>query len=305
MRARSIGLGLLMALGVVCLARAAEPTKPIVLDVWPGPAPGEKGPIAEEKATTKPGTSTIVSLTNVSKPTLTVYRPDLEKDTGAAIVVCPGGGYNNLAWNHEGDMVGEWLSSIGVTGIILKYRVPRRPGQPRDEPPPQALMDAQRALSLVRGKAAEWGVDPKRIGMLGFSAGGHLTAWAATSFDRRGYEPVDDADKVSCRPDFAVMIYPGGVVKRGSDQLVPEIKVSSQTPPSFFAHAGNDQVSPENSVQMYLALKRAGVPAELHIYAAGGHGFGMRPSPMPCATWPQRCEDWLKNQGFLKPSAGH
>jgi acetyl esterase/lipase len=303
MRAATIGLSFLLAAGFAT-SRAADGPKPILLDVWPGSVPGEAGAIDEEKATTKGSPPVVVSVTTVSKPTLTVYRPERDKDTGAAVVVCPGGGYNMLAWDHEGEQVARWLNTIGVTGILLKYRVPRRPGQPRDQPPPQALMDAQRAVGLVRSKAAEWGVDPKRIGMLGFSAGGHLAAWAATNFEHRSYDPIDDADKVSCRPDFAVMIYPGGVVKRGSDQLAPEIRVTSQTPPSFFAHAGDDKVSPENSVLMYLALKRAGVPAELHVYANGGHGFGMRPSKNPCATWPERCAEWLRSQGVLKASEG-
>jgi len=158
-------------------------------------------------------------------------------------------------------------------------------------------MDAQRALSLLRSKAADLGIDTKRIGILGFSAGGHLGAWASTNADRRAYETIDAVDRIDCRPDFAVLIYPGGVVKRDSDVLAPEIRVTSQTPPMFFAHAGDDRVSPENSVQLYLALKRAGVPAELHIYASGGHGFGLRPSDKPCATWPKRCEEWLRSQG--------
>jgi acetyl esterase/lipase len=164
-------------------------------------------------------------------------------------------------------------------------------------------MDAQRAISLVRGKAKDLGIDPKRIGMLGFSAGGHLTAWTSTNFDKRSYEPIDEIDKVSCRPDFAVLVYPGGVVSKEKGDLSPEIRVTSETPPSFFAHAGDDKVSPENSVQMYLALKKAGVAAELHIYASGGHGFGLRPSKNPCATWPARCAEWMKSQGFLKADA--
>jgi acetyl esterase/lipase len=291
-----LGLGLLMVLGQCGLSRADGP---IALDLWPGKAPGETAPVGEEKAT-RNAQGVVTSLTNVSRPTLTVYPAPQANATGVAIVICPGGGYNNLAWDHEGEQVARWLNGIGVTGAILKYRVPRRAGTLRDQPPPQALMDAQRALSLVRSKAAAWGVDPKRIGLLGFSAGGHLTAWTATNPDRRAYEPVDDADKASCRPDFAVLIYPGGIVKGNSDDLAPEIRVSSQSPPCFFAHAGDDRVSPENSVRMYLALKRAGVLAELHIYNSGGHGFGMRPGAKPTASWPARCEAWLRDIGVLR-----
>jgi acetyl esterase/lipase len=189
-----------------------------------------------------------------------------------------------------------------VTAAVLKYRVPRREGTPRNVPPPQALMDAQRALSIVRSKASDWGVEPKKIGVLGFSAGGHLGAWVSTNFDKRAYEPVDESDKAGIRPDFAVLIYPGGVIKRGSDQLSPEIRVTSETPPTFLVHATND--SSENSALLYLALKRAGVPAELHIYSTGGHGFGMRPASQPYAAWPRRCEEWLKTQGVLKPDGG-
>jgi acetyl esterase/lipase len=196
--------------------------------------------------------------------------------------------------------VAAWLNSIGVTGIVLKYRVPRRPGTPGDQAPPQAQMDAQRAISLVRSRAKELGIDPKRIGMLGFSAGGHLTAWTATNFDRRSYEPLDEIDKESCRPDFAVLIYPGYLVPKDKSELAPDVRVSKETPPTFFAHAGDDGVSPLNSVVMYHALKKAGVPAELHVYASGGHGFGLRPTGKPCATWPQRCAEWMSAQGFLK-----
>ena len=278
---------------------AAQPAAmPQTLDVWPGKAPGEKGAIAPEKSERS---KSVTRISNVSHPTLTVYRPAKDKDTGAAVVIAPGGGYNILAWDLEGEEVARWLNSLGVTGIVLKYRVPRREGT--KGPPPQALMDAQRALSLVRSKAKEWGLDPHRIGMLGFSAGGHLTAWAATNFDKRAYEPVDDLDKVSCRPDFAVLVYPGGVVTRAKDELSPEIRVTKATPPTFFAHASDDRVRPENSVVMYLALKKVGVPAELHVYASGGHGFGLRPSARPCSTWPQRCAAWLRSQGFLSPKA--
>jgi acetyl esterase/lipase len=279
--------------------------QPLVLDVWPGKVPGETGGIGEEKVLeSKPGEKPVKRITNVSKPTISVYRPAKDKDTGAAVLVCPGGGYSILAWDLEGEEVAHWLNSIGVTGIVLKYRVPRRPGQPGDQPPIGPLQDAQRALSLVRSKATEWGIDPNRVGMLGFSAGGHLTASAATNFDKRAYEPADPVDKVSCRPDFAVLIYPGYLVPKDSRELASDIRVRKDCPPMFFAHAGDDRVSPENSVRMYLALKRAGVPAELHIYASGGHGFGLRPSDRPCSTWPQRCADWLRASGFLKSTAG-
>jgi acetyl esterase/lipase len=288
------------ALVVSGLARAADQTpQTIDLWLWRAAAPGEQGDIGPEKVQpAKPGQK-VKLITNVSRPMITIHRPAKDKDTGAAVLIAPGGGYNVLAWDLEGEEVAQWLNSIGVTGIVLKYRVPRRAGT--KGPPPQALMDAQRALSLVRSQAKEWRIDPKRIGMLGFSAGGHLTAWASTNFDRRAYEAADPlVDTVSCRPDFAVLVYPGGVVVKDSTELSPEIRVTKDTPPMFFAHAGDDRVSAENSAALYLALRKAGVPAELHIYASGGHGFGLRATGQPCATWPQRCAEWFKAQHILQ-----
>jgi acetyl esterase/lipase len=228
-----------------------------------------------------------------------MYFPPKEKDTGAAVVICPGGGYNVLAMDLEGEEVAAWLNSIGVTGIVLKYRVPARNGQPRHQAP---LQDAQWALSLVRSHAADWRIDPGRIGILGFSAGGHLAAAAATNHDRRQYDALDAVDKVSCKPDFVVLIYPAYLTAK--DGLAPEIRVTKETPPTFLAHAADDPVSPENSIAFFKALRRAGVPAELHIYGSGGHGFGLRHSDHPCSTWPQRCEEWLRSRGLLRKSAG-
>jgi gluconolactonase len=294
-----IRLGIVFALTalVPLLARSADP--PPVLNVWPKVAPGEKVDIGEEKATPAKGRDAITSITNVSKPTLTIYRPTKEKNTGCAVVIAPGGGYNVLAWEHEGTMVGEWLQSIGVTGVLLKYRVPRRADQPKGEPPVGALQDAQRAISVTRANAKEWGIDPNRIGMLGFSAGGHLTAWTATNADKRSYDAIDDTDKVSCRPDFAVLIYPGGLVGRETGELWPEIRVSKDTPPCFFALAYNDNGPLNGSLKMIAALKKAGVSAEMHVYSEGGHGFGMRAGEKPHTTWPKRCEEWMRTGGFL------
>lgn len=290
----------LLALAAVLAAAVPAAADHPVLDLWPGVAPGEKGNVPPEVVQPqKPGENPPVRrITNVSKPTVTVYKPAADRNTGAAIVVAPGGGYNILAYEHEGTQVAEWLSSIGVTAVLLKYRVPRRPDHPKDAPPVGALQDAQRALSLTRSKAREWGLDPNRIGMLGFSAGGHLTAWAATNSEKRAYEPVDAADGASCRPDFAVLIYPGGLLDRGSKtQLRPEIAVTPKTPPCFLAVAYNDEGPLASSLALLAALKAAKVPAELHVYATGGHGFGMRPADQPYATWPKRVEDWLRGTG--------
>jgi len=275
--------------------------KPLVLDLWPGKVPGETGKIGDEKfLDQKPGEKPVKRLTNVSKPTISIFRPARDKDTGASVLICPGGGYNILAWDLEGEEVAAWLNSIGVTGIVLKYRVPRRPDDAKNEPPPGPLQDAQRAMSLVRAKAKDWQIDSHRIGILGFSAGGHLAAATATQFDKRTYTTMDEVDSVSCRPDFAVLIYPAYLAAKDKPELLPTVRVPKDSPPMFFVHASNDGVKADNSIQLYLALRRVNVPAELHIYASGGHGFGLRPSEHPCSTWPQRCADWLRTQGMLK-----
>ncbi len=163
-------------------------------------------------------------------------------------------------------------------------------------------MDTRRALRLVRSKADEWGLDPKKVGILGFSAGGHLAAWASTNSERRAYEADSPADRVDCRPDFPVVMHPGGVIQRGTVELTPQIRVGSEKPSMFLAQSHDDRVNSENSVALYLALKRAGVPAELHIYNSGGHGFGMRPSPHPSSHWSSRCAEWLADRGLLTPA---
>jgi acetyl esterase/lipase len=294
---------------LVCLfvTRPALPAeKPLVLDVWPGKVPGDNAAtIGEEKFIDIQGAPGIKWLTNVTRPTLTVYRPDKDRDTDpaagarAAALICPGGGYHNLAWDREGEEVAEWLNSLGMTGIILKYRCPRRPGDVKGEPPAGPLKDAQRAVSLVRSKAKEWGIDPRRIGMIGFSAGGHLVGSTATNFEHRTYEPIDDVDKASCRPDFGIMAYSGYF--KVKDGLSPTVRTPATTPPLFFVHASDDPVSEvEHSVTFYLALRRAKIDAEMHLYATGGHGFGVRQDGGPCSAWTRSCADWLRKKGVLE-----
>ncbi len=271
-----------------------------MLSVWPGKPPGEitaKG--AERAQEQRPNEKQVVRLTDVSLPTLTLFRAPKEKNTGATVVIAPGGGYGILAWDLEGEEVAQWLNGMGVNAVLLKYRVPRPVGQPNGEQPQGPLMDAQRSISLVRSKAKDWGVDPGRIGMLGFSAGGHLTAAASTSWDRRAYPAVDAVDQVSCRPDFTILIYPAYLMDPKSEGLIPEIRVTKETPPTFLAHAYDDPIHPENSLRYFTALKRAGVPAELHIYRSGGHGYGLRPSEHHVTSWPTRCGEWMKAQGLL------
>src|SRR2546426_4176482 len=290
------------------VAWSANAVEPLVVEIWPGKVPDEGDNIGAERFRMSPKldrkqvevTESTQMITDVTKPTLTIYRPAKDKDTGTAMLICPGGGYWNLYWQLEGEEVAQWLNSLGMTGIILKYRVPRRPDEPQGEPARRPLQDAQRAVSLVRSRATEWGVNPERIGIVGFSAGGHLAIATATSFDKRTYEPIDDIDKISCRPDFAIPVYSGYLKAKDKDELAPSIRVPSGTPPVFLAHGGDDIISPpENSVLMYLALKRAGVAAELHVYAGAAHDFGVRKSDHPCSTWTESCANWLRNLGFL------
>ena len=281
---------------------------PQVIELWPGKVPDESGSIGPERSVMSPVldrkqvevSESTRMLTDVTKPSITVYRPSREHDAGTAIIICPGGGYWNLYWQLEGEEVAAWLNSLGATGIILKYRVPRRPDEPKAEPARRPLQDAQRAISLVRSHAKEFGIDPHRIGIMGFSAGGHLAIATATRFEQRTYEPVDEVDKISSRPDFAVLVYPGYLKAKDRDELASGFVIPATTPPVFLAHGGADLISPpEHSVLMYLALRKAGVPAELHVYAAAAHDFGVRPSDQPCSTWTKSCATWLRHQGFL------
>jgi acetyl esterase/lipase len=221
------------------------------------------------------------------------------------MVICPGGGYWDLFWELEGEEVAAWLNSQGITGVILKYRCPRRPGDAKGEPPLGPRLDAQRAVSLVRSRAAEWGIDPNRIGIVGFSAGGHLALATATGFAKRLYEPIDAVDEAGCRPDFAIVCYPGYLKAKEKDEIRPDLLIPADTPPIFLAHASDDKEShggsnAENSVFAYLALKRAGIPTELHIYATGDHDFGVRQNEKLPSSWPRLCLRWLQSQGLLR-----
>ena len=290
----------LMGLSAVSVM-AAEPTE--VIDLWPAVAPGEPSGVGEETSIVgKPEEKgTVTRVGNVTKPTLTIYRPAADKANGTSVIICPGGGYNILAWDLEGTEIAEWLNSVGVTGIVLKYRVPRRPNAPKDEEQPVCShQDAQRAMRLVRSKAAEWKLDGNKVGILGFSAGGHLAARTSTNYETLSYPAIDDADKLSGRPDFTILIYPAYLVTKDMTALTPMIAVNDKTPPAFLAHAYDDGVTADSSVQYFLALKRNKVSAELHVYSKGGHGYGMRPSPNAVVTWPKRCEDWLKAGGLAK-----
>ncbi|MCE9603395.1 MAG: alpha/beta hydrolase [Planctomycetia bacterium] len=285
----------------LCLAPAQAveldvPAPSATVVLFPNGAPQEKGDIGPEAAQPmKPGDKTI-RLGNVSSPELAIYKPAADKANGAAVVICPGGGYNILAYNLEGTEVAEWLNTIGVTGIVLKYRVPGRKERARHDAP---LEDAQRAIGLVRHRASEWGLDPNRIGVLGFSAGGNLAALASTNYEKRTYAPIDDADKVSCRPDFSILIYPAYLVNK-ENVLQPELRITEKTPPTFIAMTEDDGVRVEGALFYYLALKQAKVQAEMHLYPTGGHGYGLRPKKEKISTWPARAGDWLESIGALQ-----
>jgi acetyl esterase/lipase len=297
--------------------------------IWPGAVPDARHVAGPEAAETTGKDSLVagrpwVAVENVSRPTMTVYSP-VGKNTGAAVVVFPGGGYQVLAIDLEGTEVCDWLTPKGITCVLLKYRVMDVGPYPKSGPYPEspmALEDAQRTVGLVRFHAAEWHIDPHKIGVLGFSAGGHLSAAISTHFEKRLYPAVDAADKESCRPDFAVPIYPGHLslsaaewdAKQGTRKFVvphpatadkhlglnPGVPVTSQTPPTFLLQAENDHVdNVDDSLAYYIALRKAGVPVEMHLYAEGGHAFGLRRTKFPITGWPQLVETWLGTTGMI------
>jgi len=283
-----------------CTARAQQ-SEPIPL--WPHGAPGESVLPQAEADTSGPrgalvAGKSVIRLGNVSTPTLTVYSPPAGKNTGAAVLVFPGGGYSILALDLEGSEICQWLNTIGVTGVLVKYRVPAQQTSARKDAP---LQDAQRAISLIRHDAAKWGIDPARIGIVGFSAGGHLAANLSNRYDQRIYPAVDQADTVSLRPDFAMLVYPAYLAGRDG-ALAPELNVTPSTPKTLLVQAENDGVGVENSLVYFAALRKNKVPAEMHVYAEGGHGYGLRPTADPITGWPVRAAEWLRHIGVLAGS---
>lgn len=276
--------------------------------IWPGTAPDQQHVPGSEYAEWSGPKDLIagkqsLGVWNVSRPTMTVYSPE-GKNTGVAVIVYPGGGYEMLAIDLEGTEVCDWLTAKGITCVLLKYRVPAPRSSPYWGAYPQskmALDDAQRAMGLVRLHAAEWHIDPHKIGVLGFSAGGHLAAAISTHFAKRMYPTVDAADKESSRPDFAVALYPGHLsIKYKSLELNPYVPVTRQTPSTFLLQAEDDHEDNVNdSLVYYIALKNAGVPVEMHLYAHGGHAFGLRRTKYPITNWPALVETWLKSIGMI------
>jgi acetyl esterase/lipase len=314
-----IGLAIAAALLASPQARADgwQPPSGLVQEpIWPGAVPDAIPHPKPETVGPEAGREWWPRANDVSQPTMTVY-PAQGRNTGVAMVVFPGGGYRFLAMDLEGTEICDWLVSRGITCVLLKYRVPGSgpwwDGEKKRRVYPKvqtALQDAQRTLGLVRQRAAQWQVDPHKVGVIGFSAGGHLVAAVSTHFAQRTYAPVDGADQLSCRPDFAITVYPGHLWalededRASRDQptfsLRPDITVRADTPPTFLLHAGDDQVDSVNqSIAYYVALKKAGVPTELHLYAQGGHAFGLRKGKLPIGQWPKQVETWLGTIGVL------
>ncbi|HVT96947.1 MAG TPA: alpha/beta hydrolase [Acidobacteriaceae bacterium] len=315
MRVSVAVLTALLAAGTACYSQASgwppgpehatitlwphgAPTPAVEPGAFPTPAtpPGPEHDTTTAKEPTVAGRA-VVRLGNVTVPTITLYLASKTNNTGAAVVVFPGGGYRILAIDLEGTEVCDWLNSIGVNCLLVKYRVPDTGPYPKSS---AALQDAQRALGIARAHASDWAIDPHRIGVLGFSAGAHLSAALSTHYDQRLYPHIDAADDQSCKPDFAFIIYPGYLALADKNMAFnPDIPVTSATPATFLLQAEDDPVHVENVTQYFLALKKAAVPAELHVYTKGGHGYGLRPTELPITHWPALAATWLHTIGVL------
>jgi len=292
------------AVSPILMAQGWPPTSDhLTMPIWPGTPPDGVAQTHPESTTTSGNDHLIAGRpleieANVSIPTITLYRPT-KFNSGAAILVFPGGGYNILAIDLEGTEVCDWLNASGVTCVLLKYRVPNTGPYPKS---PAALEDAQRAVRLVRQHAAEWGIDVKRVGVLGFSAGGHLSAAISNLYDEKLYAPIDAADSLSAKPDFSVVVYPGYLALEDKDFAAnAAITPSKDTPPTFIVQAEDDPVHVENAVVYFMQLKKAGVPAELHVFAQGGHGYGLRPTELPVTHWPTLVETWMRTIKVIPP----
>jgi len=317
MAARDPGMKTLLCVVVLCLgtrvpasAQTGQDWRPATghptLALWPRGAPGPKTATGPEHNVTTSSDKlvagrAVMRIGNVIDPAITLYAAPGEHNSGAGVVVFPGGGYQYLAIDLEGTEVCGWLNSIGVNCVLLKYRVPGTGPYPRSA---EALEDAQRAMGMVREHAAAWGIDAHRLGVLGFSAGGYLAAALGTHFEQRLYAPVDEADALSCKPNFALVIYPGYLaIAEKNFEFNPAIPVTAAAPPAFLLQAEDDPVHVENVIEYFMELKKAGVPAELHVYAQGGHGYGLRPTDLPITGWPKLAARWMRTIGVLNGAA--
>lgn len=292
---------LIVCVSIAATALAADSQPQETIALWPPAARAAKGYTGQETnipSNNKVDGRPFNQLGNVTNPRMTVYRPPNGKANGAAVLVFPGGSYRILADDMEGIEVCQWLNSIGITGVLVRYRVPPPAGKERYAAP---LEDAQRALGIVRSHAEQWHLDGKRIGAMGFSAGGHLAATLSNHFDARVYQAVDEADDASLRPDFTILIYPAFLTGRDgpAGQLAAEIHVTAGTPPTFLVQTEDDPVRVQNSLYYYLALVNVKVPAEMHLFAKGGHGYGLRATGTSVAAWPRYAEEWLRSMGVI------
>ncbi|HEY3754694.1 MAG TPA: alpha/beta hydrolase [Opitutaceae bacterium] len=290
----SLPLGLLFGFPVV--AETPAPTAKVI-ELWSGAPPGLMTAVgAEVDFPVKKGAVLPHQIKNVSHPTLTLFSPAPAKANGVAVVVAPGGGFRELESDKEGEKAAVWLNQLGITALVLKYRIPADPARPEFS---VALPDAQRAIRLIRSQATALSIRADRVGFLGFSAGAQLGVALATHFADAAYRAVDPADQLSARPDFEIVIYPGGLLTKGTENLSPNFPVTADTPQMFIVDAETDRVDSENCTALFVALKRAKVPAELHIYSLGAHGFALTPSVEPHSGWPARCAEWMAGQGIL------
>ena len=296
---RIVSLALIVSFTVSCTrAEAREPDA--IVDIWPKLPPRETENNTGEKLPRRPNEDPPATrIEKITFPRLFVYKPDEEQRNGTAVLVFPGGGYNYVVVDKEGSEVADWLNPLGVTVFVVHYRTKR--DRSETEPWVRPLQDGQRAVSLVRLQADKWGLKPNRIGVIGFSAGGQAAALVTTRFSKREYEAVDEADDVSCRPDFSLLIYPWQLVDE-TGELKEFVTITPQAPPTFLLHAHDDPHTSLSSVQFYAAMKKLELAAELHVYHSGGHGYGMRPvANSNVDSWPARAADWMKLEGLLSP----
>jgi len=288
----------LFALAFLIAVPAAMPAEKPVIKLWPAGLPQGAVKLSPQKIAAAKKKTTDERIAYVDDPTITLYRAPKAKANGCAMVICPGGGYNILAWPKEGLEIAEYFNTHGVTCAVLQYRVPRRdPDTPHAEP----LQDAQRAIRLLRANAKEWGIDPQRVGILGFSAGGNLATMAGLHHAKRSYPRADAADDLSARPDFMCPIYPAYYAdERKPGPLSPLLEVDKNSPPTFIAVTSDDKLRGYNAALFYAELKKHNVPAEIHVYEKGGHGYGIRPSEHAVSQWHHRCAEWLETRGLLK-----
>ena len=289
-------LQFLICMGGLSLSVVAQE---LTIKLFPeGGVPGEVFPIEEKADRESNGVTgeTVLRISNVSEPTITIYQASEQVASGSAMIVCPGGGYNILAYDLEGDEVCLWLNDLGITAVLLKYRVPRREGKEKHEAP---LQDLQRAISYVRANAEQLNINPRMIGVMGFSAGAHLAVMASNSFNSRTYPVIDDIDQVSCRPNYCLLVYPA-YLDSPNFQLAPEIKVTSRTPPTMLIQTQDDKSYINSSLVYYNALKEAGIRVWMHLYNKGGHGYGLRDTGAVVNSWPDRAEDWFYEIGVIK-----